>query len=81
VLRHINPQAEICTASSEVTAFMAAVDGINTVDEIAGYCGFTRAEAIVITAALIAGGAIAVAGRKQVQGHHVPEDFASTVLQ
>lgn len=77
VLRQVNVDAEICAASSEVTAFMKAVDGINTVDEIAGACGFTRAEAIVITAALIAGGAAAIAGRKSVHGAHVPEDFAS----
>lgn len=78
VLRQVNIDAEICSASSEVAAFMKAVDGINTVDEIAGACGFTRAEAIVITAALIAGGAAAIAGRKSVHGAHVPEDFAST---
>lgn len=77
VLRQVNVDAEICAASSEVAAFMKAVDGINTVDEIAGACGFTRAEAIVITAALIAGGAAAIAGRKSVHGAHVPEDFAS----
>jgi hypothetical protein len=77
VLRQADATAEICSASSEVTAFMKAVDGINTVDEIAGACGFTRAEAIVITAALIAGGAVAIAGRKSVAGSHVPEDFAS----
>lgn len=78
VLREVNASAEICAASPEVMAFMNAVDGINTVDEIAGSCGFTRAEAIVITAALIAGGAVAIAGRKSVHGTHVPEDFAST---
>jgi hypothetical protein len=77
VLRQLNAHADICSASPEVTAFMKAVDGINTVDEIAGSCGFTRAEAIVITAALIAGGAVAIAGRKPVQGTHVPEDFAT----
>jgi len=77
VLRQVDLQAEICTASSEVAAFVNAVDGINTVDEIAGTCGFTRAEAIVITAALIAGGAVAIAGRKSIHGAHVPEDFAS----
>lgn len=77
VLRLVNPDAEICSASSEVSAFTQAVDGINSVDEIAGTCGFTRAEAIVITAALIAGGAVAVAGHKAVHGAHVPEDFAS----
>lgn len=78
VLRIVNRDAEICSASPEVTAFVTAVDGINTVDEIAGSCGFTRAEAIVITAALIAGGAIAIAGRKSISGMHVPEDFASS---
>ncbi len=77
VLRAVNAEAEICSASSEVRAFMEVVDGINTVDEIAGTCGFTRAEAIVITAALISGGAVAVAGRKAVHGTHVPEDFAT----
>ncbi|MEY4136015.1 MAG: hypothetical protein RL205_143 [Actinomycetota bacterium] len=77
VLRQVNAEAEICSASSEVRAFMNAVDGINTVDEIAGTCGFTRAEAIVITAALISGGAVAIAGRKSIRGAHVPEDFAS----
>ncbi len=80
VLRQVNAEAEICVASSEVAAFMRAVDGINTVDEIAGACGFTRAEAIVITAALIAGGAVGIAGRKSVNGVHVPEDFASPSL-
>lgn len=79
VLRVVNADAEICFASSEVTAFMRAIDGINTVDEIAGSCGFTRAEAIVITAALIAGGAAAIAGRKTVHGAHVPEDFTTAV--
>lgn len=78
VLRIVDADAEICRASSEVSAFTRAVDGINTVDEIAGSCGFTRAEAIVITAALIAGGAVAIAGRKPVHGVHVPEDFATT---
>ena len=78
VLRVVDAGAEICSASPEVSAFMRAVDGINTVDEIAGSCGFTRAEAIVITAALIAGGAVAIAGRKPVLGVHVPEDFATT---
>lgn len=78
VLRLVNRDAEICAASPEVTAFVTAVDGINTVDEIAGSCGFTRAEAIVITAALISGGAVAIAGRKAVRGFHVPEDFASS---
>lgn len=78
VLRAVNPEAEICSASAEVRAFMKAVDGINTVDEIAGSCGFTRAEAIVITAALIAGGAVAIAGRKTVHGTFVPEDFPSS---
>lgn len=77
VLRQVNPAAEICSASTEVTAFMAKIDGINTVDEIAGQCGFTRAEAIVITAALISGAAVAIAGRKAIHGMHVPEDFAS----
>jgi hypothetical protein len=77
VLRAVNAEAEICSASPEVRAFMDMIDGINTVDEIAGNCGFTRAEAIVITAALISGGAVAVAGRKAVHGTHVPEDFAT----
>ncbi|MGI9136435.1 MAG: hypothetical protein ACR2JS_05145 [Candidatus Nanopelagicales bacterium] len=77
VLRVVNADAEICLASSEVSAFIRAVDGINTVDEIACSCGFTRAEAIVITAALISGGAVAIAGRKAVHGVHVPEDFAT----
>ena len=80
VLRVVNIDADICSASSEVKAFVTAVDGINTVDEIAGACGFTRAEAVVITAALIAGGAVAIAGRKAVHGAHVPEDFAPSSL-
>jgi len=79
VLRVLNPDAEVATASPELQAFITAIDGIDTVEEIAGLCGFTGAEAIYLSAALILGGAASVAGRKEVSGIHVPEDFASVI--
>lgn len=78
VLRVLNPDAGVVTASPELQSFLSAIDGIDTVEEIAGLCGFTRAEAIYLSAALILGGAVSVAGRKTVSGIHVPEDFAAT---
>ena len=46
----------------ELAAFAAEVDGVRSVDEIADACGFTRAEAEFLTAALVKDGIVAVSG-------------------
>lgn len=60
----------------ELAAFAAEVDAARSVDEIADDCGFTRAEAEFLTAALVKDGIVEVSGSKTmpVGACLVPED-------
>jgi hypothetical protein len=60
----------------ELAAFAAEVDAIRSVDELADACGFTRAEAEFLTAALVNEGLVAVSGSKALPAEAclVPED-------
>ncbi|CAB4931960.1 MAG: hypothetical protein F2836_03750 [Actinobacteria bacterium] len=62
----------------ELAAFAAEVDGVRSVDELADSCGFTRAEAEFLTAALVNDGLVEVAGVKSLPAATclVPEDAA-----
>ncbi|MSW79735.1 MAG: hypothetical protein F2840_01155 [Actinobacteria bacterium] len=60
----------------ELAAFAAEVDAIRSVDELADACGFTRAEAEFLTAALVNEGLVEVSGSKTLPAEAclVPED-------
>lgn len=69
-------------AAPELAAFAAEVDGVRSVDELADACGFTRAEAEFLTAALVNDGLVEVAVEKALPSARclVPEDAARARL-
>lgn len=69
-------------AAPELAAFAAEVDGARSVDELADACGFTRAEAEFLTAALVNDGLVEVADVTALPAIRclVPEDAARASL-
>ena len=78
VLTVANPSAPL-QPSPEFDAFLKVVDGELSLDEIAGRCGLTRAEAIFIGSALMTQGLVIASGSKfPAEGVFVvPEEFGS----
>lgn len=79
VLRVMRSSAGVTNGSCELDAFMRAVDGVRSVDEVAAMCGFTRAEAVFHASVLTTAGVavVAAAAEPPVQAGRlrVPEDF------
>ncbi|MDD2857411.1 MAG: hypothetical protein PHU75_01930 [Candidatus Nanopelagicales bacterium] len=65
----------------ELTAMLGALDGVRTVDQAAAACGFTRAEAVHLACALVAGGHASVSEGvgEPSRGLDVPEAFGRPV--
>lgn len=66
----------------ELAAFATEIDGARSVDEVANACGFTRAEAEFLAAALVNDGLAEVAGVKDLPDDVclVPEDAARAAV-
>ncbi len=79
VLRVMRSTAGVSNGSPELDAFMRAVDGVRSVDEVAAMCGFTRAEAVFHASVLTTAGVAIVAATAeppaQARSLRVPEDF------
>ena len=69
-------------AAPELAAFAAEVDGARSVDALADACGFTRAEAEFLTAALVSDGLAGIADVQALPAQRclVPEDWARVSL-
>ncbi len=84
VLRVMRSTAGVSNGSPELDAFMRAVDGVRSVDEVAGMCGFTRAEAVFHACVLTTAGVAIVAATAeppaQARSLRVPEDFGMLVV-